>query len=438
MTNLISDTDLNAENSVFQSSLSVEAKIERARTELLDFSARNRLLNVPRFSKSAKTVDIVDERSSEVFRILVSEGKAMTFLAGAKGRDSKSGEGSEDLIELALPEDDDRDENGRLVRHGDTKLQTRMTPNALQKRLLDLYFDARTLEEEQGVNILYLGLGTLKWIDPNNAENIRYAPLILVPVMLERGSAAERFKLKARQEDYASNLSLEGFLDRVHKITMPTFDATDQFSFEDYAAQVAAAISIKPNWSVQPDDIVLGFFSFAKFLMYRDLDPSLWPQNAKFTDRPLITSLVSNGFTTSEELLSEDANIDTHISPSEMTHIVDADSSQTAAIHEVRRGRDLVIQGPPGTGKSQTIANIIAAAVADGKTVLFVAEKMAALEVVKRRLDNTGVGDACLELHSNKANKRAFLAELQHTWELGAPRGGVRGCAEQEPGGRAR
>ncbi|QTG15566.1 DUF3320 domain-containing protein [Agrobacterium tumefaciens] len=423
MTNLISDTDQNAENSVFQSSLSVEAKIERARTELLDFSARNRLLNVPRFSKSAKTVDIVDERSSEVFRILVSEGKAMTFLAGAKGRDSKSGEGSEDLIELALPEDDDRDENGRLARHGDTKLQTRMTPNALQKRLLDLYFDARTLEEEQGVNILYLGLGTLKWIDPNNAENIRYAPLILVPVMLERGSAAERFKLKARQEDYASNLSLEGFLDRVHKITMPAFDATDQFSFEDYAEQVAAAISIKPNWSVQPDDIVLGFFSFAKFLMYRDLDPSLWPDNAKFTDRPLITSLVSNGFTTSEELLSEDANIDVHISPSEMTHIVDADSSQTAAIHEVRRGRDLVIQGPPGTGKSQTIANIIAAAVADGKTVLFVAEKMAALEVVKRRLDNAGVGDACLELHSNKANKRALLMELQHTWELGAPRG---------------
>ncbi|MCZ4072864.1 DUF4011 domain-containing protein [Agrobacterium sp. LMR679] len=172
----------------------------------------------------------------------MSEGKAMTFLAGAKGRDSKNGEGSEDLIELALPEDDDRDENGRLVRHGDTKLQTRMTPNALQKRLLDLYFDARTLEEEQGVNILYLGLGTLKWIDPNNSENIRYAPLILVPVMLERGSAAERFKLKARQEDYASNLSLEGFLDRVHKITMPAFEATDQFSFDDYAAQVAAAI----------------------------------------------------------------------------------------------------------------------------------------------------------------------------------------------------
>ncbi|HEV7246171.1 MAG TPA: DUF3320 domain-containing protein [Shinella sp.] len=417
-----SEYDQTAEQSVFQSSLSVEAKIERARTELLDFSARNRLLNVPKFSKSAKTIDIVDEKAAEVFRVLVTDAKAMTFLAGAKGREPKDGEATEELIELALPDDDDRDETGRLLRHGDTKLQTKMTPNALQKRLLDLYFDARTLEEEQGVNILYLGLGTLKWIDPNNSENIRYAPLILVPVLLERGSAAERFKLRARQEDFASNLSLEGFLDRIHKITMPAFEVSDQFSFDDYAAQVAAAVSIKPDWSVQPDDIVLGFFSFAKFLMYRDLDPSLWPQNAKFTDRPLVTSLVSNGFTAGESLLSEDDKIDAHISPAEMTHIVDADSSQSIAIHEARKGRDLVIQGPPGTGKSQTIANIIAAAVADGKTVLFVAEKMAALEVVKRRLDQAGVGDACLELHSNKANKRALLAELQHTWNLGAPK----------------
>ncbi|MGA1805173.1 DUF4011 domain-containing protein, partial [Rhizobium sp. HT1-10] len=423
MTDSIPTSDVLSEQSIFQSSLSVEEKVERARTELLDLSARNRLLNVPRFSKSAKTVDIVDERSSEVFRILVNEGKAMTFLAGAKGRDGKDGENADDLIELALPDDDDRDESGRLLRHADTKLQTKMTPNGLQKRLLDLYFDARTLEEEQGVNILYLGLGTLKWIDPNNAENIRYAPLVLVPVLLERGSAAERFRLRARQEEFASNLSLEALLDRIHKITMPAFEASDEFHFEEYAAQVAAAVSIKPDWTVQPDDIVLGFFSFAKFLMYRDLDPNLWPKGGKFTDRALITSLVSDGFTSTEELLAEDARIDQHISPREMTHIVDADSSQTAAIHEARKGRDLVIQGPPGTGKSQTIANIIAAAVADGKTVLFVAEKMAALEVVKRRLDQANVGDACLELHSNKANKRALLAELQHTWDLGAPKG---------------
>ncbi len=116
--------------------------------------------------------------------------------------------------------------------------------------------------------------------------------------------------------------------------------------------------------------------------------------------------------------------IDPIISPAEMHHILDSDSSQTLAVYEVRRGRNLVIQGPPGTGKSQTIANLVAATVADGKTVLFVAEKMAALEVVKRRLDATGVGAACLELHSHKANKKAVLEEIRRTWENGTPRTG--------------
>src|SRR5262249_50736810 len=143
----------------------------------------------------------------------------------------------------------------------------------------------------------------------------------------------------------------------------------------------------------------------------------------KLTDHPLIKPLLSGGFGQSRELIPEDANVDEHIQPVDMTHIVDSDSSQTIAVHEVRNGRDIVIQGPPGTGKSQTIANVIAAAIADGKTVLFVAEKMAALEVVKRRLDNAGVGDSCLELHSNKANKRALLEELRRTWDLGSPRG---------------
>ncbi|MDB5475664.1 MAG: putative superfamily and helicase protein [Phenylobacterium sp.] len=307
-------------------------------------------------------------------------------------------------------------------RHADTRLQTRLTPAGLQKKLLDLYYDARTLEEEQGVNILFLAIGTLKWIDPNNPKAVRYAPLILVPVELERGNAAEKFKLRARQEDFAANLSLEAYLDRVHGLKLPTFEAGDEFDPSAYAAAVAEAVSVNTDWSVNDDDVVLGFFSFAKFLMYRDLDPQTWPKGAKLVDHPLIRPLVSDGFPEGEPLLSEDESIDANIAPSDMIHIVDSDSSQTLAVEEVRRGRDLVIQGPPGTGKSQTIANVIASAVVNGKTVLFVAEKMAALEVVKRRLDSTGVGDACLELHSNKANKRAVLEELRRTWELGAPR----------------
>ncbi|MCX5581741.1 DUF3320 domain-containing protein [Kaistia terrae] len=415
--------------SIYQSNLPLETKLERARIELLDLSARNRLLNVPRFSKAARTIDIVDERSTEVYRLLAKDAKAFTFAAGRPDRAGADAavEEDEDLsaVELAQPEEaeEEMDGQGRAKRHVDTKLQTRMTPKGLQKRLLDLYHDARTLEEEQGVNVLFLALGMLRWIDPNNKDNIRHAPLVLVPVRLERGTAGERFRLRVRPEDQTSNLSLEAYLDRVHALRLPSFEGGDDFDPGAYFAEVAAAVSTKADWAVAPDDIVLGFFSFSKFLMYRDLDPENWPEGGRITDQAMIRSLLSDGFDGGDPLLSDDERIDRHIAPADMLHIVDSDGSQTLAVHDVRRGRDLIIQGPPGTGKSQTIANVIASAVADGKTVLFVAEKMAALDVVKRRLDNAGVGDVCLELHSNKANKRNLLEELRRTWELGSPRG---------------
>lgn len=429
------------ERAIFQSNLPLAEKLERARVELLDLSARNRLLNMPRGARGGRSIEVIDEKTQEVFRLLVREGKSFTFVAGkaadkeqnerrddeATGASSGAGENhlqseSEEIQDLAQPEDESLDERGVLRRHADTRLQTRLTSKGLQKRLLELYLDARTLEEEQGVNVLYLALGALKWVDPNNADNLRYAPLLLVPVQLDRGNAGERFNLKVRQEDFASNLSLEAYLDRSHGLRLPVFEANDAFDPLEYIEQVRSSVQAKAGWEVLPDHMSVGFFSFAKFLMYRDLDPTVWPKGAAISDHPLIRSLLADGFSGGEDLFAEDANIDALISSAEMLHILDCDSSQALAIHEVRRGKNLVIQGPPGTGKSQTIANIIAASVKDGKSVLFVAEKMAALDVVKRRLDDKGVGDACLELHSNKANKRSVLDELRRTWELGAPK----------------
>lgn len=409
--------------SMLQSDLSIAEKLDRARMELLDLSARNRLLNMPRSAKGSRAIEVVDEKCTEIFQLLVRDSRAFTFLPGIrKPGDVEPQADPEEVADLVQPEDDTVNERGVLGRHADTRLQTRLTAQGLQRRLLELYFDARTLEEEQGVNILYLTLGSLKWIDPNNSENIRYAPLLLIPVALERGSAAEKFKLRMRQDDFASNLTLEVFLDRTQGIRLAPFDLTDSFDPIIYMNGVADAVSSKPGWTVQHDDMVLGFFSFAKFLMYRDLDPATWPKNGAISDRALIRGLLREGFPAADGMIPEEAKIDPHISPAELRHIVDSDSSQSLAIHEVRAGRDIVIQGPPGTGKSQTIANIVASAVADGKRVLFVAEKMAALEVVKRRLDIAGVGDCCLELHSNKANKKAVLDELRRTWQLGGPK----------------
>src|SRR5438445_2303537 len=214
--------------SILQSAMPLGDKLERARTELLDLSARNRLLNIPR-SKTAKHVDVVDELSEHVYRLLVRDSKTFTFVPGrASTLDASGAEGEDEEISLAQleqpAENDDLDAAGHRARHVDTKLQTRMTAKGLQKRLLDLYHDSRTLEEEQGVNILFLALGTLKWIDPNNKENARFAPLVLVPVVLERGTAGEKFRLKARAEEQTANLSLEAYLDRAHKLKLPTFE----------------------------------------------------------------------------------------------------------------------------------------------------------------------------------------------------------------------
>jgi hypothetical protein len=409
--------------SIFLTEASIARKLERARDELLDLSARNRLLNMPRHSRTSRMIDAVDEKSAEIYRLLVQEGKAFTFLPGRAQKGAAQEEDGEEIEELAQPEDDSYDDRGVLNRHADTKLQTRLTPSGLQKRLLELYMDARTLEDEQGVNILYLALGTLQWIDPHSKDQVRNAPLVLVPVSLERASAKERFRLRWRQEDCSANLSLEAFLDRAHMLKMPVFSAGDDFDYPAYVDGVADVVATKEGWSVRPDAIALGFFSYAKFLMYRDLDPANWPGGEKLTNAGLIRALLEDGFPEQGERIGEEAHLDDAIRPAEMRHVHDSDSSQVLAAHAARMGENLVIQGPPGTGKSQTIANIIGEAVADGKTVLFVSEKMAALDVVKRRLDQAGVGDACLELHSNKANKRMLLDELRRTWDLGAPKG---------------
>ena len=195
----------------------------------------------------------------------------------------------------------------------------------------------------------------------------------------------------------------------------------EELSPGEYYRAVSAAIAGQPRWEVLGNEMTLWFFSFAKFLMYRDLEPENWPQERKLEGHPLVRAILGDGFQAEPPLCGDDDKIDGIIRPIDMVHVLDADSSQALAVEEVRQGRNLVIQGPPGTGKSQTIANMIAAAVKAGKSVLFVAEKMAALEVVRRRLGNIGLGDMCLELHSNKANKRNVLQDLERTLALGQP-----------------
>ncbi|WP_010581776.1 DUF3320 domain-containing protein [Schlesneria paludicola] len=401
---------------------SVASVLDRTRQNLLDLSLRNRLINSPRGETRSQRLDVIDERSEDVFRILVRDEKAMTFLA-AREEDALTVESGASLeSELPLPVILNELDETVEVRYRDKQLQTRLAAAPLHERLLSLYYDARTFEEEQGVSSLFLALGFLEWYEEAETDKPRFAPLVLIPVDLTRASAATRFRLAFRSADLETNLSLQAKLKVEFGLDLPEIGESDEFVPSRYFAAVETAIRDRATWKVHPNDIALSFFSFAKFLMFRDLDPETWPSHAPLIHHPTLRSLLTDGFASTSPLCDDDASIDSVISADQMIHVTDADSSQALVIEEVRRGRSLVVQGPPGTGKSQTITNIIATAVHAGQKVLFVAEKMAALEVVKRRLDHLGLGAICLELHSHKANKKSALEDLNRTIELGRPR----------------
>lgn len=407
--------------------MTIAEVLQAQRRVLLDLTYRNRLLNLPK-KASTRSIVVHDEVSAEVAAQLLAK-KSMSFSPLPGGFGAEELAASEQLHDEAdvmlLQPDDELDDDGVATRHRDNKLQTKLKSEHLQKRLLEIYYEARTMLEEQGVNVLYLALGQLKFCERLGSSEFRYAPIVLIPVTLERKSAKDRFHLKWNEEDPQENLSLREKLKVEFGIQMPVFPEAEEFNISTYFEFIRGVVSSQGTWEVIDDAIQLGFFSFAKLLMFLDLDPGKWPKGKGIDENPLVNGLLGDGFGERDVGIpgSSPTFLDQLIPAADLKHVMDCDSSQALVIETIRRGQNLVVQGPPGTGKSQTIANLIATAVGDGKKVLFVAEKMAALEVVKRRLENVGLGPMCLELHSNKANKKTVLEELGRTLLQGRPIG---------------
>ncbi len=378
-----------------------------ARQRLVETGSRNRLIHTPRRVKRARALDIVAASSLDVFRLLVRNGRRMRFAADPEADLRLQGE----MALAAPPEPDDEAAAGS---GSELVLQTLHGSDALEAKLAALAREARTIEEEQGINALYLALGFLSWFEDERSEVARQAPLVLVPVTLRRNECSALYELEARPDDIVSNEPLLQRLKGDFGIRLPEIPEGDDWLPDDYCAAVAEAVAGRPRWSVEPDGMLLGFFSFARLLMVKDLEPESWP-GGTLTGHPLLAGLLEQGFAAEAPLFAPAPQLDALFEPADLVQVVDADASQTLVIETVRRGRNLVVQGPPGTGKSQTITNIIAAAVHDGRSVLFVAEKMAALDVVHARLKAAGLRDICLELHSRSANKRAVIEELGRT-----------------------
>ncbi len=421
----------------------ISVSIDNWKRKLLDVSRRNRALNFK--MNRVSTIAIVNEQPAEVFRQLCLKNEGMRFkpapekssrAASASEKDDREASSAGNLIahatepapdpaaEAATPLDEEDEEVQSLdfvpydaetldARHTDDLLQTASSPEQLDKSLRRIDEQARATIDEQGVNAFFLALGMLYYKESADSNELFKAPLVLVPVELTRRSARSGYVLKATDDDPLVNPALTEYLRRGFEITLPELPdsstISDDYDLQTFFKAVGDAVATQQEWAVKTD-IYLGLFSFQKFVMYKDLETN--PQ--ALTSHRLIRQLITRSGTQIGGLPDDvrSMELDRDYAPEQTFQVVDADSSQLRAIAAVSRNHDLVLQGPPGTGKSQTITNLIAQALAAGKSVLFVAEKMAALQVVHSRLVSARLGEFCLELHSTKANKQAVMKEL--------------------------
>lgn len=305
--------------------------------------------------------------------------------------------------------------NGQTARHfRDLKVQTLFYRDDLDRKLAALRDTARVLLNDAGLNALYCAFGFLEYYESAAADEKRVAPLVFYPVDLERvlEQGEYRYFIRPTNGDIEVNVALAELLRRELALELPAWNVADddESPLESYFSAVETIIKKRPEWAVRRY-VTVGLFTFSTLVMYKDLEQQKWSAiDCALEKHDLLRTLVA-GAEVRGARFADDYEID-QIKDSDVLLATDADTSQHSAIVDVLKGKSCVIQGPPGTGKSQTITNMIAAALSAGKSVLFVAEKMAALEVVAKRLRAVRLEQFCLELHSTKTSKSAVLSSL--------------------------
>lgn len=298
---------------------------------------------------------------------------------------------------------------GRLVQEGIRVAGKR--PAELENSLRRLDVVARQLYADRGLWTLYVGLLLLQWVDPDDRATV-VSPIVLVPVELTRSARDQPYRLHHTDDDPILNPTLKLKLSELG-IDVPDIDADDP-DLPGLRESIGAAIADRPGWAVL-ERAVLTTFSFHKEAMYRDLTDNA----PAILVHPHVQLLGLGPDAPLAEQLAFDppdpVSLDDRYPAEDLASILDADSSQRACIVSARDGRSFVMDGPPGTGKSQTIANIIVELMTAGKTVLFVSEKAAALDVVRDRLTQADLGSFLFELHSQAATRKKVVDDLHAT-----------------------
>jgi hypothetical protein len=397
-----------------------DGRLERWRRRLLDLSGRNRLLNLKTGGKQALSIDCPDpSRLENMLSEMRGRAKAAAIrfrpwpdlMTGADPRSAK-------LHRARLLEEADR--AFALEALARRELVVARDEANLQTALTEIYRTARAALQEGGSNTLYLTVGSLLWKQKNRDSAYR-APIILIPVVLERPSVRSGFTLKVHDDETRLNSTLLEMLKQEFDIRFPALEAErppeDEAGIDVQVVLdiVRAKVRDIPGWEVM-EEVALTNLSFTKYLMWKDLAE----RAEALKETELARRLIDGRPKDSEDCGHQASN---HAEPSreggqldesavDLVCPLEADSSQLQAVAAAAAGRSFVLIGPPGTGKSQTIANIIANTLAQGRTVLFVAEKRAALEVVQRRMEKVGLGEFCLDLFSAKASKTAVLTQM--------------------------
>ena len=402
------DTDLNAapESISGTRKLSFDGKVTRNKQwerRLLDLSLKNTLLN---FRPERNSLHILSSEINETYESLASGEE---FFLLEKTADVRS----------VLPTADYFPAAGNLnylsellhVELKNHRLRTYSERTQIEDVLRYLVKKAKTAEEEAGANVLFLAFGFLKWYEARGGEPM-YAPLVLCPVRISRSKGGKGYSVSFAEEGMQFNNTLLEFLVREFKIDIRGLDTISSgIRLSEILSMVRMEILNMKGWEVL-DEVYLANFSFARYAMWNDVRKNM----DKFRKNALVRSLLENRMELSDNVF-EDKEEDDY-APADILTPMMADSSQFEAIAEGTAGATFVLHGPPGTGKSQTITNLIANCLMQGKRVLFVAEKQAALSVVKKRLNSIGLGNFCLELHSAKLDKAQFLKNLETTLSL--------------------
>jgi superfamily I DNA and/or RNA helicase/very-short-patch-repair endonuclease len=374
-------------------------KIEYWKSQLRDMGRRNALL----FFKLTKTSSllITEPSAKEVFnRVVVHNRPIYAPLQEEKPKSL--------FDDIEIENELDEESNDGYRRKSDEFI-SKKTIKQLNRTLRNIMYRSRLVREEQGYNALYMGFGTLKWQEGIDSDFYE-APLVLVPVTINRDSSIDRFRIELYDDDIVLNPTLRDKLSSDFLIELGEIDEEmDDESVEEYWSQINQKVKKLTGWEVLPK-VIIGIFNFQTLQLIKDLDSNI----VHYQNHPIIRMLCG----IASELPSDNYDIinkeelDDKVNPNTIYQILDADSSQQEAIEAAKAGKSFILEGPPGTGKSQTIANIIAESLAADKKILFVSQKSVALDVVHKRLSQRGLSEFCLEVHSYKKNKKDVINDL--------------------------